>query len=548
MGQVLKGMFAACVDAAIFGVKEALFLGAAGIIVFCQVDAIKKFVAEHAAPGNAASTVVLIHASSVEQQEQQQSAGGAQDSTRSLRGNPLRPLQSHSNQSDTAASANAALQAQKALAARLARETKALEEKKRKSLLENDRKVAEKLAAEFDKESKDLAERQMMKSQDGKAWKFVHAVIDLHKSMEQTIMQASQSSNTGVTTVAVDDLVWLARRMMKKQEVFTSTSIPAMVDLGFHWTQPENMKMIKTDGLLSKRERTERQIQAKHNGSAYGDGIYTSDYHTSHRHGGYGPICLLVARLKGTTSSVATDHQATCVNSTNTIVVLRSSDQCVPLLQFTNDLIADTYMLQYQMKVQAIIDSFFNDGVGGLKMPASTVPVVAMPQNRMIAQPAAAAPNPLIRAHRPLSAAPAVNIQPLGVASSRAAQIRTTSRYVAPRVLGGNSATGIQPVPAQAVVSTNDCAICFLSLKNQDAGRIVKCGHEFHDTCLQQAIAHSSKCPLCKKNITDPQGMMPDGSMLIQTKSNVACGGYPLDGTIEIHYNVSSGIQKQYHP
>ena len=576
MGQVLQGMFYACVNVAFF-CSFCLFILLARDVMESQSavetqaktppsintapsnartvqqpsrSAAVPHKSTHSLRGNpiqshtyqsnaaiATRQVQAVHARSAVQQPSRPVAV-PHGSTHSLRGIPL-PDQSHTHRSNTAASANATRRAQAAPT-----EKKAIEIEKYKRQLENDRKFAEQHRANVSsKDSRDLAERQMMTSPHGKAWNFVNAVVKLHKEMEQTIMQDTNMTNTGVTMVEDDALVWLVVRMIKKQQVFKAANIPTTVDLGYHWTQLKNMKMIKKCGLLSERERNELRVQAQHNRSTYGDGIYTSDSHTSHRNSGYGPVCLLVARLKGTTSNLPSDHHATFVNSTNTIVKLPSSDQCVPLLQLLNNQIADRYVTQYQRKVQSIIDSFFSEGFGGLKMPASTAPIAALPRTR--ARPAALVPNPFTQA---TSAVPIAAIKSRKSASSGTPAADKTLQYVAPQVLGGNAATGIKTVRAQDVVSTTDCVLCFDPLKGEDVGRIVKCGHEFHESCLLSAMAHSSQCPLCKKNINGPQGKMPDGRMLIRTKSKVSCGGFPQHGSIEIIYTIPSGTQKQYHP
>ena len=89
-------------------------------------------------------------------------------------------------------------------------------------------------------------------------------------------------------------------------------------------------------------------------GINYGDGIYTSDSHVS-THPNYGPVCLLVARLKGATATVVSD--LTYVSSG--VTVLRSSAQCVPLLQF--NVIRDDLLCQYHEKLEALVDLHFND-------------------------------------------------------------------------------------------------------------------------------------------------------------------------------------------
>jgi hypothetical protein len=157
-------------------------------------------------------------------------------------------------------------------------------------------------------------EEQMSASVTGRAWKFVEKVLALDAALQQkhqtttstTAAAASAASATGTTAnnhqvsaIAKDDMVFLCEQMLRQQEAFRIAGKPIKVDLGFHYTRPANLTRIRTDGLLSKAERDERNIASKHNGSAYGDGIYTSDNHSvGGCSGGYGDIGIIVGTGK----------------------------------------------------------------------------------------------------------------------------------------------------------------------------------------------------------------------------------------------------------
>ncbi|GKY93857.1 E3 ubiquitin-protein ligase dtx3l [Mayamaea pseudoterrestris] len=399
--------------------------------------------------------------------------------------------------------------------------------------LEDDRLFAESLQAKFENESKMEAEKLMFCSPKGKAWKFVDAVIQLHNSCEQYNLQQTSGVPTGVTTVAIDDLVFLVVRMLAKQKEFKSLSICSHVDIGFHWTRHENMKRIRTDGLLTFKERSKRQIHAKHNGSTYGDGVYTSDLHTSHKD--FGPVCLLVARLKGATSNVVSDSTT---YEQSPMVVLRSSAQVVPLIQFTTA--SDNLVHQYKSRLQALIDIFINAPI----VPAGIGKKISLHGNMAGQSPATASPfNGAVGFFNNAAPVQAAPIQALAQVP-----IVTTIHYDAPHSLGDSARDFITTISAGAMsFSSSDCAICLNPLNATDVGQVKTCGHEFHLACVHNAIAHSSRCPLCNKNIVEPQGKMPSGDMVYRTWHNVSCTGFAHAGTIEINYSIPSGIQEEYH-
>jgi hypothetical protein len=227
----------------------------------------------------------------------------------------------------------------------------------RQQTLDRDRQLAERLQAELNHEFNDEVEMAMMVTRTGRAVKFVQELLALHDTLISRHMAGSDDQPASISTVAVDDLVWLVKRVIAKQEENQTKNISTHVDLGYHYTQPENLDRIRSDGLLSLQERTERCIHSRFIGSQYGDGIYTCNDATSYRCSPYGPVGLLVARLKGTTASVVSGETYAVGN----LVVLRSCEQCVPLIQFTS--YSCDLLRQYHERVQSLIDTFFNGEV-----------------------------------------------------------------------------------------------------------------------------------------------------------------------------------------
>lgn len=84
------------------------------------------------------------------------------------------------------------------------------------------------------------------------------------------------------------------------------------------------------------------------------------------------------------------------------------------------------------------------------------------------------------------------------------------------------------------------CAICMDSFTNK---KKLKCGHEFCRDCISAAEKSlGSICPVCKEVYGILEGNQPDGTMNV-TKSRLSLPGYPQYGTIEITYNIHSGVQ-----
>ncbi|KAL7561648.1 hypothetical protein ACA910_018539 [Epithemia clementina (nom. ined.)] len=187
----------------------------------------------------------------------------------------------------------------------------------------------------------------------------------------------------------MDDMVPMAEHLIALQERFETDGKPVHVDIGFHWTQPNNLSRIQTDGLLTKAERDARNIAANFNGSALGDGIYTASDPYSFCGTHYGPICIVVARLKGITitptrpkyiavggvqgnaTTTSTGSSTGSVGDTvvsGTVNVLKTSAQCIPLLYFSDTWIrpddpnweGNLAVHECHVQLQAILDAALN--------------------------------------------------------------------------------------------------------------------------------------------------------------------------------------------
>ncbi len=171
------------------------------------------------------------------------------------------------------------------------------------------------------KKRREVEELRMKSSIHGKAWELVVESMALSSHIEH------------VDTIAKDDMVYLAERLLMAQEDFKSRNLPYKVDIAYHHTESINLESIKTNGLLSRNEREERNIRSKFNGSACGEGIYCSEDPIKFANQRYGDTTILLARMKGVES------RARNTNSCDTSLhhgfcVVKRCIQCVPLFKF----------------------------------------------------------------------------------------------------------------------------------------------------------------------------------------------------------------------
>ena len=246
---------------------------------------------------------------------------------------------------------------------------------------QNDEQLA---IAQANEESK----HAMNSSFSGKAWNFVQTVIEEHQSpmMDNTAAMTTLK----VETVGTDDMLIMVERLLEAQFEFSRKDKDTQVDIGYHYTRSENLEKIKENGLLSKAERQECGVISNYNGSAWGDGIYSANQPYAYQN--FGPIGLLVARLKGSSRPATRggrgfigDTAIANAGCSNEIVILAKSYQCIPLVQFQRldrpDDAVEKALQHIHGKLQEIVDVFLNNriktDIGSLERPhtvRATVP------------------------------------------------------------------------------------------------------------------------------------------------------------------------------
>ena len=232
-------------------------------------------------------------------------------------------------------------------------------------------------------------EQEMLGNTAGIAWKFVEAVLGVLESNKATCGQ-----DAAISPVAVDDMVYMTEKLLMAQDEFRTSIVNnnnqhmrTDVDIGYHYTRTENLERIRTDGLLSRKEREANNIQSNYNGSSFGDGVYVASNPWAY-HNAYGDVGLMVARLRG----VCQNYPAQFDGNTNTITaradtvqeftVLEKSCQCVPLLQFSAQSIAafmddrpgNKAVFLHQVELQKLLDDVFNHGARTVVKPWNNPP------------------------------------------------------------------------------------------------------------------------------------------------------------------------------
>lgn len=99
----------------------------------------------------------------------------------------------------------------------------------------------------------------------------------------------------------------------------------------------------------------------------------------------------------------------------------------------------------------------------------------------------------------------------------------------------------------ETVTGDDECAICLEKVCKEKSVKIKTCQHEFHLSCLQDSMQHNPRCPTCRLPLDAARGKSPSGTMTIEP-SYQDCPGFG-DGvkTIQIKYDIPSGVQKDYH-
>ncbi|GLH12883.1 Protein deltex [Gryllus bimaculatus] len=136
------------------------------------------------------------------------------------------------------------------------------------------------------------------------------------------------------------------------------------------------------------------------------------------------------------------------------------------------------------------------------------------------------------------------------------------------RCSGFGSIVGVDPashVISQYVRVVEDgcwsdgrCPICLMELAAESSGCMVvaltQCCHQLHLDCLNAMLSRQAckknmyiQCPVCMMIYGEKTGNQPEGSM-DWTILNCSLPGYQGSRTIQITYNIASGIQGPEHP
>lgn len=430
--------------------------------------------------------------------------------------------------------------------------------------------------------SEKAAELEMNQSIYGKAFKFVEQVLAVVKQRDNRCKTLQQD----FFPVGRDDLFCCAVVMFKKQEELRTERIDSHVDIAYHYTRSRNLRRIRQDGLLTKADRDKMNITTSMNGLAFGDGVYTGNNPFAFTK--YGDCGLMVARLKGATiradRPINTRSMMRIANTVignklargrggsptldaaiaaNDEVVLKSSSQCIALIQYNTSIVTDHGVTDcyaigayYHKKLQEIVDHFFNDG----ETKSQHNPWLT-PHLQALARPTGSTHYAPVRARKTharvaaasISMPPTVGRSKLAVSGTGFSQLKrslVTVRYVAPETLQPSDISLL--ITATPVLDTkqSDCSVCLYPMNHGEPSTLATlkaCGHTLHKPCLVNALKNSPKCPVCRKAMSEPCGKMPSGSMTI-TESSVSCQGFDdATGSFVIMYYIPSGTQKDYH-
>ncbi|NXT34956.1 DTX3L ligase, partial [Pelecanoides urinatrix] len=89
------------------------------------------------------------------------------------------------------------------------------------------------------------------------------------------------------------------------------------------------------------------------------------------------------------------------------------------------------------------------------------------------------------------------------------------------------------------------CPICMERINNKEVLR--KCNHAFCKSCINQAMTYRQTCPVCNTVYGVMKGDQPEGTMSTRIM-RLSLPGYSNCDTIEITYDMCSGIQTSNHP
>jgi deltex len=361
-----------------------------------------------------------------------------------------------------------------------------------------------------------------------KARAFALLVQANHRRLLTYDRHAPDMNANNFALLSQETLVGLATKLFATQDTFRRQGKAIHVDIGYHYTKTESLENICKKGLLSKAERHVAKIASASNGETFGDGVYTSANPFSYHKFKGGDQGLFVARIQGRAqvglvqegdaSTLTPDTIIGRHGMTDEVWVLQSSAQSVPLVKFSADLveldndagIGNNMVYMYHGSLQRVIDECFNSG-------AHTPVTMFLPSQ--------------------------VNLRGYGL--TRVVTFHQVIEYKAPDKLCATEQ--LVQVDPKDVCEEVECSICLSDLRGHGTViRLPGCSHQFHQACAQMVASNTSKCPNCRAPISSPQGKMPSGTMQILVRSDLACKGHEK-GTIAITYEISGGIQKEYH-
>jgi len=366
--------------------------------------------------------------------------------------------------------------------------------------------------------------------------------LDPRKILKELSMKSNQASRSfllvedvirlllpyvgaGVQPLGRDEAVFFADQIFKLQTSFMTkrgrkTKKPHRVEIAYHFTTPDKLQAIRTNGMLTLQGQVEFGIDNNpRNAAHFGDGIYTTN--NPHAFAHCGEIGLLVAILKGKSTNVGSDWSRKAKPGIDTVignmygedkthrtytheVVLKKSSQVLPLLSFQTERLSHPAFVEqlwsvHQQIQHQVIDKYFN------KFKPAKI-------------------------ERILPSA--------GKGSSSAVTPATTFTVVYKGLQNWVLAdkTTYQEIKAGG----GECAICLDPFKYEKKKviRLKVCQHEFHLTCLEDCLKTHELCPMCRFSLTkNTQRASPIGSMTATT-SSADVKGYKKKGSIVIQYNL----------
>ena len=364
-------------------------------------------------------------------------------------------------------------------------------------------------------------------------------------------------ASTPVNLFQASEIFALTEQFLACRHEFQRAGKPVHVTVAFHYTQPKNLSSIRKAGLDSSMD-----LQ---NGASFGRGIYVGM--NPHAFSCYGQAGIMLLILQGTvklvekysTGDSGSDVDSFLGNKLMKVagqgksfpksgyfdeIILKQSAQALPFVSYPTTAINNAeLMYDLQCNLQKAADYFFNEG------RTTTVRRVLPSLKEDIGYEHKLRTQLSLKARQKKTAA-----QP---ASKRNKATTTASPSILEQVQCSSPTKRVsskrqKPFSVVASFVAGDCPICMVPLNEQGAvARLSKCGHSFHQECIEKALQLSSnnKCPVCRTVTGDgPIGTCPKGTMTIQLKPDLHCAGHKSHGTFVLTYDIPSGTQSACHP